>query len=138
MASSVGVKIEVDDKLFIAKIADIEAASLEAARLFVTQGGLMLEANVKAEGFNPRPAGSQRVSKSGRTYYVGPATPLSPLSAPATSATHSFIAIPKERLPATSRKPEPTLSTRLMSITAHRVLVSSHSPRMAWLAFCPA
>jgi len=78
MASSVGVKIEVDDHLFIAKIADIEAASLEAARLFVTQGGLMLEANVKAEGFNPRPAGSQRVSKSGRTYYVGPATPPRP------------------------------------------------------------
>jgi hypothetical protein len=78
MASSVGVKIEVDDHLFIAKIADIEAASLEAARLFVTQGGLMLEADVKDRGFNPRPAGSQRVSKSGRTYYVGPATPPKP------------------------------------------------------------
>ena len=78
MASSVGVKIEVDDHLFIAKIQNIKGASLEAARLFVTQGGLMLETNVKSEGFNPRPAGSQRTSKSGRIYYVGPATPPKP------------------------------------------------------------
>ena len=78
MASSVGVKIVVDDHMFIAKIANIEAASLEAARLFVTRGGLMLEAVVKEKGFRPRPSGSQRTSKSGRTYYVGPATPPKP------------------------------------------------------------
>jgi len=78
MASSVGVKIEVDDHMFIAKIANIEAASLEAARLFVTRGGLILEANVKSEGFNPRPANSEKRSASGRIYYTGPATPPKP------------------------------------------------------------
>ena len=78
MASSVGVKIKTDDSMFIAKIDKIKVASMEAARKFVTDGGLMLEANVKSEGFNPRPADSQKTSASGRVYYTGPAKPPKP------------------------------------------------------------
>ena len=52
-----------------------------AARNIVTKGALVIERKVK-EGFNPRPSGSQRTSKSGRTYYQGapkyPATPPKP------------------------------------------------------------
>ena len=61
-------------KLSMAK-ADI------AARNIVTKGALVIERKAK-EGFNPRPSGSQRTSKSGRTYYQGapkyPATPPKP------------------------------------------------------------
>ena len=52
-----------------------------AARNIVTKGALVIERKAK-EGFNPRPSGSQRTSKSGRTYYQGapkyPATPPKP------------------------------------------------------------
>ena len=52
-----------------------------AARNIVQKGGLVIERKAK-EGFNPRPSGSQRTSKSGRTYYQGapkyPATPPKP------------------------------------------------------------
>ena len=61
-------------KLSMAK-ADI------AARNIVTKGALVIERKAK-EVFNPRPSGSQRTSKSGRTYYQGapkyPATPPKP------------------------------------------------------------
>ena len=78
MASSIGVKIKTNDSMFIAKIDKIKVTSMEAARKFVTDGGLMLEANVKSEGFIPRPANSQKRSASGRIYYTGPATPPKP------------------------------------------------------------
>ena len=52
-----------------------------AARNIVQKGGFVIERKAK-EGFNPRPSGSQRTSKSGRTYYQGapkyPATPPKP------------------------------------------------------------
>ena len=52
-----------------------------AARNIVTKGALVIERKAK-EVFNPRPSGSQRTSKSGRTYYQGapqyPATPPKP------------------------------------------------------------
>ena len=78
MANSAGIKIEVNDKLFIKDLSKLKFASNEAARTWVTRGGLMLEANVKSEGFNPRPADSQKTSASGRVYYTGPAKPPKP------------------------------------------------------------
>lgn len=78
MANSAGIKIEVNDKLFIKDLSKLKFASNEAARAWVTRGGLMLEADVKEKGFRPRPPGSQRTSKSGRIYYAGPATPPKP------------------------------------------------------------
>ena len=52
-----------------------------AARNIVQKGGFVIERKAK-EGFNPRPSGSQRTSKSGRVYYQGapkyPAKPPKP------------------------------------------------------------
>ena len=60
--------------------ADI-AKSDVAARNIVVKGAFVIERKAK-EVFNPRPSGSQRTSKSGRTYYQGapqyPATPPKP------------------------------------------------------------
>lgn len=77
---NVGVIIEVDDAAFLAMVKRITEASSEAARQFVTRGGLMLEADVKDKGFRPRPSGSQRTSKSGRIYYnaTGENAPVPP------------------------------------------------------------
>ena len=59
---------------------DIAKSDL-AARNIVTKGALIIERKAKEE-FRARPSGSQRTSKTGRTYYQGapkyPATPPNP------------------------------------------------------------
>jgi hypothetical protein len=75
-------------KIILVGYPEFEKAMLElnaktdlAARNIVTKGGLIIERKAKEE-FLPRPGGSQRTSKSGRTYYQGapqyPANPPKP------------------------------------------------------------
>jgi HK97 gp10 family phage protein len=65
------------DKALRFNIAKADAA----ARNVVTKGALIIERKAKEE-FRARPSGSQKTSKSGRTYYQGapkyPATPPNP------------------------------------------------------------
>ena len=78
MASKI---ILVGYREFELSMLKLNAKSDVAARNIVTKGALVIERKAK-EVFNPRPSGSQRTSKSGRTYYQGapkyPATPPKP------------------------------------------------------------